>query len=42
MSQKSQILVVEDEAIAALDITQTLESLGYNVVGQADNPKKRS
>jgi AmiR/NasT family two-component response regulator len=36
MSQTTQrILIVEDEAIVALDIRSQLEGLGYTVVGQA-------
>lgn len=32
-----KILVVEDEGIVALEITESLEKLGYEVVGTADN-----
>jgi len=31
------ILVTEDESIVRKDIEQTLEKIGYNVVGSADN-----
>ena len=31
------ILIVEDEAIVAMDIQARLESLGYNVLGTADS-----
>jgi len=34
------ILVVEDESIVRKDIERSLEKLGYNVVGQADNGEK--
>lgn len=34
---KASILVVEDEGITALDIQQSLEHLGYGVVGVCDN-----
>ena len=33
----ARILIVEDEQIVAMDIQSTLESLGYKIVGQADN-----
>jgi CRP-like cAMP-binding protein/CheY-like chemotaxis protein len=33
MNERSKILVVEDESIVALDIKDSLESLGYDVVG---------
>ena len=32
-----RILIVEDEAIVALDITQKLEQLGYTITGNASN-----
>lgn len=35
--RKSSILVVEDEAVVALDLKMQLEDLGYDVVGIADN-----
>lgn len=35
MSEKINILVVEDEKIIALDISNTLQNLGYNVTGHA-------
>ncbi|NDC39460.1 MAG: response regulator [Proteobacteria bacterium] len=34
--KKASILVVEDEAIVAMDIADSLGSLGYNVVGTTD------
>jgi len=33
---KKRILIVEDEPITALDEQETLEELGYQVVGVAD------
>ncbi|AGN16469.1 MULTISPECIES: response regulator [Methanobrevibacter] len=36
---KNTILIVEDESITALDLKFTLEELGYDVVGIADNGK---
>ena len=33
---KEKILIVEDESIVALDIANSLESLGYTVAGQTD------
>jgi len=36
-AKKSRILVVEDEAIVAADITDRLKSLGYDVIGPVDN-----
>lgn len=35
-----QILIVEDEAITAMDLQNTLEELGYRVVGIADSGKE--
>ncbi len=35
--EKIKIMIVEDEAVTALDIELTLESLGYKVVGIASN-----
>jgi AmiR/NasT family two-component response regulator len=35
--QKIKILIVEDEALIALDIKQKLIEIGYDVVGVADN-----
>lgn len=40
MSDKVNILIVEDEAIVALALEDTLESEGYQVVGIADNGKE--
>lgn len=37
MTIPSRILIVEDEAITALDLKQELITLGYEVVGIADN-----
>ncbi|MDR3415559.1 MAG: PAS domain S-box protein [Nevskia sp.] len=34
------ILIVEDEAVIALDLREKLEELGYTVVGQADTGEK--
>lgn len=34
---RTTILIVEDEALIALDLEQQLEALGYDVVGVADN-----
>ena len=31
MSKKRQILIVEDEAVTAMDIQETLQGLGYDV-----------
>ena len=36
----SKILIVEDEIIVALDIRETIESLGYEVVGNVTNYEK--
>lgn len=33
------ILIVEDESLVALDLSQSIESLGYNVVGVVSNSK---
>ena len=33
---KASILIVEDERIVAMDIQNSLENLGYAIVGQAD------
>ena len=33
------ILIVEDESLVALDLSQSIESLGYNVVGIVSNSK---
>jgi PAS domain S-box-containing protein len=38
--QKTQILVVEDESIIALNLTENLKSLGYGVVGIAASGEK--
>ena len=35
-----RVLVVEDEAIVAIDIQQQLESLGYDVVATASTAKE--
>ena len=35
-----RVLVVEDEALIRLDIVETLEDAGYNVVGQAGDGEK--
>jgi len=40
VTKKARILVVEDEGIVALDISQTLESLGYEVVGNVDTAEE--
>lgn len=37
---KKQILIVEDESIVAMDIKQSLEKLGYDVIGIASSGKK--
>lgn len=37
---KTRILVVEDESIVSRDIQQSLNRLGYTVVGSADNSEK--
>lgn len=34
-----QILIVEDESLVALDLSQSVESLGYNVAGVVSNSK---
>jgi len=34
-----QILIVEDESLVALDLSQSVQSLGYNVVGIVSNSK---
>ena len=34
-----QILIVEDESLVALDLSQSVESLGYHVVGIVSNSK---
>lgn len=39
-SGKANIFIVEDESIVAKDIQQTLEKLGYNVVGTASEGEK--
>ena len=39
-SSKANIFIVEDESIVAKDIQQTLEKLGYNVVGMASEGEK--
>lgn len=36
---KANILIVEDEALIAKDIKETLEALGYNVLATVDNGK---
>lgn len=37
---KLRVLVAEDETIIRLDIVETLQSQGYDVVGQTDNGQK--
>jgi diguanylate cyclase (GGDEF)-like protein/PAS domain S-box-containing protein len=37
---KAQVLIVEDEAITAMDIQITLEGLGYEIIGIADTGKE--
>ncbi len=37
LPERAGILVVEDEAIIAMDLTRRLERLGYEIVGIADN-----
>jgi diguanylate cyclase (GGDEF)-like protein/PAS domain S-box-containing protein len=32
----AKILIVEDESVVALDLTRSLEKMGYSVIGQAD------
>lgn len=34
-----QVLIVEDESLVALDLSQSVQSLGYNVVGIVSNSK---
>lgn len=36
---KNRILIVEDESLVALDISQSVETLGYEVVGIVSNSK---
>ncbi|HEY9597843.1 MAG TPA: response regulator, partial [Cyanophyceae cyanobacterium] len=40
LSQKIQILIVEDERIIAINLKESLESLGYEVVAIASSGKK--
>ena len=40
MNSKYKILIVEDEILVATDIQESLESLGYAVVGIADTGLK--
>ncbi|MGV3559769.1 response regulator [Larkinella arboricola] len=40
MEEKIQILVIEDEAILAMDLSDTLEEEGYYVIGVANNGRK--
>jgi CheY-like chemotaxis protein len=37
-SRLATVLVVEDEALIALDLKATLEEAGYNVLGPANSP----
>lgn len=40
MNESSRILIIEDEAIVALDIKGRLHALGYSVVGVAASGEK--
>jgi DNA-binding NarL/FixJ family response regulator len=35
MSERYKVLIVEDERVVAKDLKQTLESMGYDVIGMA-------
>ena len=35
MSGRYKVLIVEDERVVAKDLKQTLESMGYDVIGMA-------
>lgn len=37
MSKKTKVVIVEDEALIALDLEMIIESMDYNVVGISDN-----
>jgi CheY-like chemotaxis protein len=40
MPNRKKILIVEDEAIVAMEIEFLLKSIGYNVIGKATNSNK--
>ena len=40
MNEVVQILIVEDDAIVASDVSDTLARCGYGVIGLADNAER--